>query len=79
MTDLLREAVAEAEKLPADEQDALAARLLAEVEDEREWAARFAATTDAQWNRLADRVRAEIASGDVTPLEDIFPPRRAEG
>jgi len=79
MTKLLREAVAEAEKLPAEQQDAIAARLLAEVEDERAWAARFAATTDAQWDRLADAVRAEIAAGDVAPLDEAFPPQRPEG
>jgi len=60
MTPLLREAVARAEKLPADQQDAIAARLLAEVEDEQAWSSRFAATTDEQWDRLADAVRADI-------------------
>ena len=35
MTTLLQRAVAEVEKLPAEDQDAIAVRLLAEVEDER--------------------------------------------
>jgi hypothetical protein len=43
----------EIEKLPAEVQDAIATRLLAEVADEQAWAARFAATTDEQWDRLA--------------------------
>jgi hypothetical protein len=34
MTQLLQQAIAEIEKLPEDEQDAIAARLLAELEDE---------------------------------------------
>jgi hypothetical protein len=60
MTTLLQRAVAEAEKLPAEDQDAIAARFLAEIEDERQWTARFAATTDDQWDRMAAEVRREI-------------------
>jgi hypothetical protein len=44
------------------------------VADEHAWAARFAATTDAQWDRLADAVRRTIAAGDTAPLDDVFPP-----
>ena len=40
MTDLLRRVFTEIEKLPADEQDAIAARLLNELADDRAWAAR---------------------------------------
>jgi hypothetical protein len=40
--------IVEIEKLPEDAQDAIAARLLADLADENEWAARFAATTEAQ-------------------------------
>ena len=50
MTKLLERAVAEIEKLPEDAQDAIAARLLADLADEQAWAARFAATTDAQFD-----------------------------
>jgi len=73
MTDLLQEAITEIEKLPAEEQDAIATRILAEVADEQVWASLFHATTDEQWDRLTDGVRGEIAAGDTTPLEDIFP------
>jgi hypothetical protein len=75
MTTLLAQAVAAIEKLPTDVQDAIATRLLAEVADEQEWAARFAATTDAQWDRIAETVRRAIAAGDVVSLEDVFPSR----
>ncbi len=54
MTTLHERAVAEAEKLPIEDQDAIASRLLAEVEDERQWASQFAATTDDNgiaWSR----------------------------
>ena len=72
-SELLQRAIAVLEKLPEDEQNAIAARLLAEVEDEQAWAASFEATTDAQWDRLAASARQEIATGDTVPLEEVFP------
>ena len=74
MTSLLQQAIAEIEKLPAEGQDAIASRILAELSDERAWESRFEATTDEQWERLAQGVRREIAAGETTPLEDVFPP-----
>ena len=73
MIKLLEQAVAEIEKLPEDAQDAIAARLLADLADEKAWAARFAATTEAQWERMAALARQEIASEDPIPLDDAFP------
>lgn len=55
-------------------QDAIAARLLQEVADEQAWAVRFGATTDAQWDQLAETARRAIRGGSTTPLEDAFPP-----
>ena len=77
MTTRLRQAIAEVEKLPIEEQDAIAARLLAEVEDERAWSARFAATTDAQWESMADEVRREVAAGRTRPIEEVLPTEEA--
>lgn len=37
MTELLRRAIAEIEQLPNDQQDAIATRLLAELQDEKSW------------------------------------------
>ncbi len=74
MTSRLRDALTEAEKLPAEDQDAIASRLLAEVEDERGWAARFAATTEDQWDRIAAAVREDVATRGTRPLEEVFPP-----
>ena len=62
MTSLLERAVSEIEKLPQDAQDAIAARLLADLADEQAWTARFAATTEAQWDSMAAMVRREIAA-----------------
>ncbi len=74
MTTLLQRAIAEAEKLPAEDQDAIASRLLAEIEDERRWNDRFAATTDDQWERLVAEVRRDIATGGTHTLDEAFPP-----
>ena len=72
MTELLERAIAQLKTLPTDEQDAIAARLLAEMEDEQTWKAQFESTTDDQWDRMAEMVRQEIAAGDVTPLAEVF-------
>jgi hypothetical protein len=74
MTELLQQAITEIEKLPSEEQDAIATRILAELADEQAWAARFNGTTDDQWDRVARAVRREIAAGDTNPLDDVFPP-----
>ena len=58
MTERLERAITAIKQLPADTQDAIAARWLAEVDDERGWSARFAATTDAQWDQIPDRLRS---------------------
>jgi hypothetical protein len=72
MTELLERAIAQLKTLPTNEQDSLAAILLAEMESERIWKDKFESTTDDQWQRMADMVRQEIAAGDTTPLADIF-------
>lgn len=72
MTELLERAIAQLKTLPADEQDAIAARLFAEMEDEQTWKAQFESTKDEQWDRMAEMVRQEIAAGDVTPIAEVF-------
>ena len=74
MTALLQRAIGALEQLPTEDQDAIASRLLAEVEDERQWSAQFAATTDDQWDRLVAEVRREVAAGGTRPLDEVFPP-----
>jgi len=75
MTELLERVIAQLKALPDDEQDAIAARLLAEMQDEQTWKAQFESTTDTQWDRIAEIVRQEIAAGDITPLAEVFPPQ----
>ena len=48
MTELLRRAISEIEKLPEAEQNAIASCLLAALEDERLWQEKFGATQDEQ-------------------------------
>lgn len=72
MTELLRVAIAEIEKLPQDRQDAIATRLLAELKDDQAWTTCFEATTDEQWDRLAEMVRQDIANGEIS-LDEVFP------
>ena len=76
MTELLRQAIAQIKKLPADQQDAIAARFLAELKDEQKWETRFAATTDDQWDQMAAMVRQEIARGETVPLDEVFPSQK---
>jgi len=71
MSDRLRLAFTEAEKLPEEEQDAFAAFLLAELEDERRWNEQFAASGNAL-ARLAAEARAEHAAGKTRSLEDLI-------
>lgn len=73
MTELLERVIAQLKTLPDEEQDAIAARLLAEMGDEQAWKAQFASTTDGQWDRMAEMVRQEIAVGDTTPSTEVFP------
>jgi hypothetical protein len=76
MTELLQQAIAQIQQLPPDQQDAIAARFLAESQDEQKWKTSFAATTDDQWDRMAAMVRQEIAKGETVPLDEVFPSQK---
>ena len=72
MTDLLQQAISEIQKLPSDKQDAIATRILADLKDELLWTTRFDATTDEQWDRLAEIARREIATSETIAFDDVF-------
>ena len=76
MTSLLERAFAEAASLSEADQDAIAARILAEIEDEREWDRRFDATTDEQWDKLAAMARREIEADGSASLDELIRGRR---
>ena len=67
MTQLLEEALAKVQQLPASQQDAIAQLILDELEDEQRWDAAFA-RSQATLSRLAAQVRADIRAGKTQPL-----------
>ena len=64
MTLLLEQALAEAKKLPACEQDAIARVIMDEIADEARWAHSFA-ESQGQLARLAAKVREDINAGRI--------------
>lgn len=68
MTKLLEKALAEAAKLPDDDQDALARAVLAELASERRWDELFAASADVL-SELAEESLAEHRAGRTKPLD----------
>ncbi len=76
MTTLLERAVLAASHLPEQEQDALAARILEEIEDEQAWNRTFDATTDAQWDALAAMARSQIAAEGSKSLDALIARKR---
>lgn len=68
MTKLLEKAFAEIEKLPAHEQDALAAIILQELASDQRWAQSFATSQDVL-AKLAEEALAEHAAGHTKPLD----------
>ena len=67
MTKLLDKALSEVAKLPASEQDAVAALVLEELASERRWSLSFAKSQDLL-AKLAEEALAEYASGQTKPL-----------
>jgi len=68
MTKLLKKAIAEARRLPPDEQDAIGAIILEEIADEKRWAKKFAETRHVIEAMVAE-ADAEIAAGRTMPLD----------
>jgi hypothetical protein len=64
MTTLLEKALAEVAKLDPEAQDAIAALILEELDDEQRWDTTFAAT-QLQLAKLAEKVREDIRAGRV--------------
>jgi hypothetical protein len=67
MTYLLEKALIEVAKLPAAEQDAVAAILLEELASEQRWAESFATSQD-KLAKLAQQALADYAAGRTKPL-----------
>lgn len=71
MTELMEKVFIEVAKLQDDDQNAIAARILEEIEDELRWAKKFAGSQDLL-ARMADETRTEIAEGKTYPLEELL-------
>ncbi len=67
MTKLLDKALSEVSKLPASEQDAVAALVLEELASEKRWSMSFAKSQDLL-AKLAEDALVEHASGQTKPL-----------
>jgi hypothetical protein len=68
MGKLLEKAIAEASKLPEDEQEAIGAWLLAEIDSERRWDELFARPSQIL-ERMADEALREHEAGLTQPLD----------
>lgn len=66
MTELLQHLIPEFDKLSDDEFNAIATRLLPDLEDERAWKIRFEAPTEDHWDRLGEIVRSEVPIDERT-------------
>jgi hypothetical protein len=69
MTKLLEQAFSAASRLPADEQDAVAARLLEDIASEQQWDRAFEDSPDAL-AALAAKALAEFHAGRTLPQND---------
>ena len=71
MTDVFAQAVAQAEKLPAGEQQALAAILIEEIASEARWTRSFDKSA-GMLESLADEALAEFKAGKTRPLASML-------
>lgn len=68
MTQLLEKAFTEAAQLPDEEQDAIAALILAEIKSERRWEEAFAQSQD-ELVKLAEEALADHRAGKTKRLD----------
>jgi len=68
MTNLLEEAIARLKTLPPNEQDAIAAIILEELEDEKRWDTAFAKSQNVL-AKLASEAMAEYRVGKTQELD----------
>ncbi|HEY2322297.1 MAG TPA: hypothetical protein VGJ82_05465 [Thermoanaerobaculia bacterium] len=66
---LLAQAIEEAQKLPDDEQEAIGAWLLAEIESERRWDELFTRVPSETLERMAAEALEDFRAGRTTPLD----------
>ena len=69
MGELLERAIEEAHKLSDDEQEAIGAWLLAEIESERRWDELFSRPPSEALNRMAEEALEDFRAGRTSPLD----------
>jgi hypothetical protein len=84
MTQLLEKALTEVYKLPPEKQDAIAAVILEELEDEQRWDAAFAASQDQPVNETLEKIKQdkillEIEIIETDKLEEGLPSKEVKG
>ncbi|MBJ7901664.1 MAG: hypothetical protein GC158_17495 [Cyanobacteria bacterium RI_101] len=72
MTELLERAMSRLQSLPASKQDAIAAIILAEIEDDERWDEAFSRSSDLLAKR-ATAAMAEYRSGQTQELGVLSP------
>ena len=73
MTELLARAFSEIKKLPVEDQNGVAYRILKEVKADEDWEEIFARTTDEQWDKTAEKSRENIKTGKTSSFDEAFP------
>ncbi len=73
MTKLLKMAIERVSGLSDEEQDAIAAMILDELEDEVRWREAFARSQDVL-SRLAREAREDVARGETLPFDPASKP-----
>jgi hypothetical protein len=73
MTAILEKAVSAVIKAPPEVQNTIGQLILAELQDGRRRQQAFDQTSDAEWDRIAEMVRAQIASVKTESLDSLTP------
>ncbi|MFC1527084.1 hypothetical protein ACFL6X_09795 [Candidatus Latescibacterota bacterium] len=68
MTTMLETALARLKELPGEQQDAIAAIIMAEIESDRQWETAYASSQD-ELAGLAEEAQTEYRAGKTKPLE----------
>jgi hypothetical protein len=70
MTELMNRAIERAKSLDEGEQDALAAILLEELEDEERWGQTFSSAKSQDFlEQMAGKIRSDVAAGRTEKLD----------
>lgn len=71
ITEALAGAIAEASKLPAEDHNFLAFRIMEEIAEEKRWSDSFACSL-SMLDKMAAEALAEHDRGETRPLEEIL-------